>query len=279
MNALLLKVFFPCYSRAYHLILMPFVWLYTLSSVALVSLISLAGVVVVSLGSRFVRDLIFFLVSLSVGALFGDVFIHLLPELFEGNPAPLQTSLFILLGVLIFFALEKVLHWHRHHSEEAAQEAAEEAAHGHVHPLGVLVLVSDGVHNVLDGIIIAASYLVGWEVGVATTLAVILHEIPQEIGDFGLLLHAGFSKARAFFFNFLSALAAFIGALAVLVLGGVSETLTSAIVAIAAGNFLYIAGSDLIPELHKTAELKKSLLQFLIVLIGIALMGLLLFLE
>jgi len=153
----------------------------------------------------------------------------------------------------------------------------EEEKRHEIRPLGFLVIVSDGIHNLLDGIIIGASYLVSVEVGIATTIAIILHEIPQEIGDFGLLLHAGMKKMQAILINFLSALTAVLGVIFALIIGNTNEMFLPAATAFAAGSFLYIAGSDLVPELHKTTNVKSSLLQFGAIALGAISMWLLLF--
>jgi zinc and cadmium transporter len=174
-------------------------------------------------------------------------------------------------GILIFFGLEKFLHWH-HHGEQEDKELQ------HIHPVGKLVLFSDGVHNFIDGIIIGASFLISPSVGLATTLAVVLHEIPQEIGDFAVLLHAGYSKARALWLNFLSAILSIAGVVLILVMhkaGAIAEI----ILPIAAGGFIYIAVADLIPELHKTKETKNSIVQFVAVLTGVLIMALLTLME
>ena len=149
----------------------------------------------------------------------------------------------------------------------------------HVHSFAVVNLIGDGFHNFLDGLIIGASYLVGIPAGFATTLAVLIHEIPQEIGDFGILLHGGYSKKKALFMNFLSALIAVFGTIVALLLSKYLTGIEQIITSIAIGGFIYIAGSDLIPELHKEYSTKKALLQLLFIIIGIALIGSLLFLE
>lgn len=236
-----------------------------------ISAISLIGVFALSLKDRVLRSSLFILVSLAAGALLGDAFIHLIPEAYAEATNPLNVSLAILGGVLGFFVIEKALHWHHHLGIEASEPK--------VHPLGKLILFSDGVHNFIDGLIIGSSYLISVEVGIATTIAVILHEIPQEIGDFGVLIHAGYSKAKALWFNFLSALAAIVGAFAAFALGSSVEGITLWLIPIAAGGFIYIALSDLIPELHKEGSLRHSALQFLWILVGIVSMVLLLGLE
>ncbi len=246
-------------------------YLYALISVSAVSLVSLVGVFTLSLKESVLRKYLFLLVSLATGALIGDAFLHLIPESFEGAASAPFVSLAVIGGILLFFVLEKFLHWHHH---EAGDETCPD-----IHPSGRMILVSDGVHNFLDGLIIGASYLAGVEVGIATTLAVILHEIPQEIGDFGVLLHAGYSKGRALFLNFLSALTALAGVALALTIGSATDTLASSLLPFAAGGFIYIAMTDLIPEMHKTKHAPHSFLQFLTVLAGIGAMFLLLFVE
>jgi zinc and cadmium transporter len=224
-----------------------------------------------SLKDSLVKISVFALVSLAVGALIGDAFLHLIPEAFETSTDPLQTSAFIIAGILLFFIIEKFLHWHHHHGLEAVEPA--------VHPVGKMVLISDGVHNFIDGLIIGASFLVSPEVGVATTLAVILHEIPQEIGDYGVLIHAGYSKVKALFFNFISALFAFFGAGVALLIGVQSSTFTEFLLPFAAGGFIYIAMTDLIPELHKQKAIRNSIIQIISILVGLLAMASLLFIE
>lgn len=243
---------------------------YTLASVLIISLVSFAGVFALVLKKDLLGRSVFVLVSLAVGALLGDVFIHIIPEAYGELSNPTMTSLTIIAGILFFFILEKVLHWH-HHTSEHAEE--------HPHPIGKMILLGDGVHNFIDGIIIAASYLVSIEVGVATTVAVILHEIPQEIGNFGVLIHAGYSTAKALWYNFLSALAAVLGAAVALVLGGMTEQFAIWLLPLTAGGFIYIALSDLIPELHKDVRAGQGVIQVIAIIVGILSMMALLALE
>jgi zinc and cadmium transporter len=248
--------------------------LYTLLSVFAVSAVSLVGVLTLSFRESFVQKIVFVLVSLSAGALFANVFVHLIPEASEGIGNAGTASFYIFAGILLFFILEKFLRWRHHHGTgEEECEHCEPIHDSHqIRPIGPLVLISDGLHNIIDGVIIAASYLVSVEVGMAVTLAVILHEIPQEIGDFGLLLHAGMKRTRALVLNFCSALLSFVGAALVLILGSFIEALVPFLVALAAGNFLYIAGSDILPELHKTTRVRRSLIQLIAMIGGFALM-------
>ena len=200
----------------------------------------------------------------------GDAFIHLIPEAIKNSSNTNTAGSLVIAGILIFFILEKFLHWH-HHGEDKDEN--------HIHPVGQLVLFSDGVHNFIDGIIIGASFLLSTPVGIATTIAVVLHEIPQEIGDFAVLIHAGYTKTRALWLNFLSALVAVLGLVVVLFLNQSEQMITLYFVPIAAGGFIYIAVADLIPELHKTKEVKYSILQLIAVITGVLAMLALVWLE
>ncbi len=245
------------------------IWFYALISVIFVSLISLIGAVSLMLHIERLSGLLFALVSLAAGAMFGDAFIHILPEAYRADGG-LSTALLVLLGIFLFFTLEKFLHWQ--HAHDVGTSATPR-------PVGVLNLVSDGLHNLIDGVLIGASYLVGLPVGVATTLAVALHELPQEIGDFGVLLHAGYPARKALWLNFLSASAAILGTLIALLLGGRSAAFSQAMLPITAGSFIYIAGSDLVPEMHKEHATRRSLVQLLGMGAGMGLMLLLALLE
>jgi zinc and cadmium transporter len=246
------------------------IYIYALLSTMVVSLVSLVGVFSLSVKEEFIRKYIFLFVSLAVGALLGDAFIHLIPESFEELANGTHIGLLVIVGLFLFFVLEKFLHWH-HHSDDIEEY--------HTHPVGKLILFSDGVHNFIDGVIIGVSFLISVPVGIATTLAVVLHEIPQEIGDFAVLLHAGYSRRKALWFNFLSALTAVLGTLVAFMLGEAGESFTAWILPLAAGGFIYIAVADLIPELHKTKVIKHSLAQFISLAVGVALMFALTFLE
>ncbi|MEK7530788.1 MAG: ZIP family metal transporter [Patescibacteria group bacterium] len=248
---------------------------YSLIAVALVSLVSLIGVFALSLGTK-LSKLMPALVGLAAGALLGDAVIHLIPESLEiiGDEAVFGVS--VLIGVVAFFLLEKYLRWHHaHHGQEEEHENHERfergphAPNAHIAPL---VLVADGVHNMVDGAVIAASFLISPELGIATTIAVFLHEIPQEIADYALLIHSGLTRSRALFFNFLSGLTALIGASAVLILESSLESVSGYLIAFTAGAFIYLAAADLVPELHKTTTARGSVVQFVAVILGIALM-------
>jgi zinc and cadmium transporter len=241
-------------------------WIYSIVSVFLISLVSLIGVLALSLNRDRLAKLTLFLVSFAVGGLFGDAFIHLLPESFQELGTNLSVSLYVISGILIFFVLEKFLRW-RHCHIPTSEE--------HMHPLATINLVGDAVHNLIDGMLVGASYMVSLPIGIATTLAVIMHEIPQEVGDFGVLIHAGLSVKKALTFNFLSAIVAMLGAALVIMMGSMVESFSLSLLPIAAGGFIYIAGSDLIPELHHELEVSKSLIQFVMILMGVGVMVLL----
>jgi zinc and cadmium transporter len=245
-------------------------WLYAIGSVILVSLVSLLGIIAIAIREQRLKRVIFVLVSLAVGGLFGDVFIHLLPEAFEKFGATLKTSLYVLAGIFTFFGLEKFLRWRHEYSVSSGD---------HIHPVGYLNLFADGLHNLIDGMLIGASYLMSLPVGAATTLAVILHEIPQEIGDFGILRQAGFSRARALFYNYLSALLARAGTVIALLVGDKVESFSAVMLPFTAGGFVYIAGSDLLPELNREIEPAKSAVQLIAMGAGVGLMPLLTALE
>jgi zinc and cadmium transporter len=246
------------------------VWTYTIISVVIISAVSLISVITLSLGREQLKKITLFLVSFAVGGLFGDAFIHLLPQAFREAHSGLATSLFVVLGILIFFVLEKFLRWRHCHID------VEESHH---HPVVTMNIVSDGIHNFIDGVLVAASYSVSIPIGITTSIAVVLHEIPQEIADFGVLVHGGMSVRRALFVNFLCALTAVAGAIVFLLVGPYIKGFSTALVPITAGGFLYIAGSDLIPELQHDVKIKNSLIQFVCIIFGVAIMALMLLVE
>ena len=240
--------------------------LQSIIAVGAISLVSLVGLGALSLRQDLLKRGVFLLIALAAGALLGDAFLHLIPDAFS-EADPLLVSLLILAGILTFFVLEKFLHWHHSHGEEEFSPD-----HSHIHPVGTLVIASDALHNLVDGLAIGVAFMISTEVGIATTIAIALHELPQEVGDFGILIHAGYSRMKALFVNFLSALTAFLGLAIAFVLGTTFESAVPLIAAFAAGNFIYIAMADIVPELQKTTRLKKTLLQIATMLVGIAAM-------
>lgn len=251
---------------------------FALTSVVGVSLVSLLGLLTISMDEGRVRKLATLFVSFAVGALLGDAFIHLIPEIFgreNGGDAPLGPSLLILTGVLLFFTVEKllrhshgVLHEHHHGSSISRPE------------LAAINIIGDGIHNFIDGVLIGASYLVSAELGVSTTVAVFLHEIPQEFGDFGILIHSGLSVRKAVLLNLASASLAVLGTVMALIAGSVAQqTVAAILIPLAAGGFVYIAAADLIPELQHDRSLRAGFTQTGLIAAGIAIMSLLTFVE
>jgi len=238
-------------------------YFYIFGSVFIVSALSLIGVFFLSFSQDFLKKLIFFLVSLSAGALLGDSFLHLIPEASANNNDRLNIWLYLLVGLLIFFVLEKIIHWRHCHIPTSSE---------HPHPLGMMNLVGDSLHNFFDGVIIAGSFVISPILGLTTFIAVIAHEIPHEIGNFGVLVYAGYSRRRALWLNFITALVAMLGALAAVVFGPRINGFNSFIVPFTAGGFIYIATADLIPELKKETVAYKSFIQLACILLGIALM-------
>jgi zinc and cadmium transporter len=213
------------------------------------------------------------LVSFAVGALLGAAFLDLLPHLFEQSKSPARAAAFILFGLLAFFMLEKLLLWrhHHHHSEEEQAEAEEQMRHGgHDHGRsGWMIIFGDSFHNFTDGVIIASAFLADVKLGVVTSLAIIAHEIPQEIGDFLVLLHSGFGKRKALIWNFLSGMAGVAGGLlGYFALSHVTGWLPE-ILAIAAASMIYVAVADLIPGLQKRTAVRESLGQVAFIALGI----------
>lgn len=255
--------------------------IYTFVSVAIVSLVSFIGVLTLAFGERKLHNILLILVSLSAGTLLGGAFLHLLPQVVEERGFTLMVSFSTLGGVLIFFLLEKWIHAHHCDIMPHEHSPLHHKPHVHLHKqhLGILTLFGDGLHNLLDGLVIAGAYLVSTPIGIATTIAVILHEVPQEIADFGVLLYSGFSKWKALFYNSLSAATAILGAVLGIILGTKSEAFVLFILPFAAGGFIYIAGSNFIPELHKECGWKESILHLLAFVVGIVLMWGILLLE
>ncbi|MCX6818685.1 MAG: ZIP family metal transporter, partial [Candidatus Aenigmarchaeota archaeon] len=227
-----------------------------LLSTFLVSIISFIGILTFVIKERLLERLLLILVSLAAGALMGGAFLHLIPEALEAGSTII--FIYLLVGFGLFFLIEKVLHWRHCHEENCP-----------VHTFAYMSLIGDGVHNFIDGLIIAASFLADFNLGIATTFAVAMHEIPQELGDYGVLIHGGFKKMRALFMNFVSAVTAIAGGIIGYFIAGYSTSFLMFVLPFAAGGFIYIAASDLIPEIKKEAGLKKSLLNFSVFVLGV----------
>ena len=225
-----------------------------------ISLISFVGVATLMFKEKILNNMLMVMVALSAGALMGGAFLHLIPESL-GLYNISEAALLVLVGFSSFFLIEKILHWRHCHEGKCA-----------VHTFAYMNLVGDCVHNFIDGMIIAASFLVDINFGIVTTFMIAVHEIPQEIGDFGVLIYGGFKKSRALFMNFLTALTAVFGGIVGYFLASSASWFMASLLPFAAGGFIYIAASDLIPEIRKEQGLKRSLLVYSVFLIGILIM-------
>lgn len=238
-------------------------YFYIILASVVTSLVSLIGILFFKVPINKLEKVIMFLVSLSAGTLLGDSFLHLLPESVESFENDMVIWAGVLGGIILFFILEKIICWRHCHIP---------TSESHIHSVGKMNLIGDALHNLIDGMILASSFIVDFNLGIVTTIAVISHEIPQEIGDFGVLIHAGYTAKKALFFNFLSALASILGAVIIMVLGYKIVGLTDIILPITAGGFIYIAASDLIPELKKEVTISKTLKQLLGIFLGLGFM-------
>ena len=246
--------------------------IYTLVSVVAISLVSLVGIFTLSLKTSVIRTGMHFFIGLAAGALLGDAFIHLIPEAFEAGIGSIPFAAAILSGIVTFLILEKYLRWYDKNAEHKRCPPGEVCEIEDKKPVGALVLFGDGVHNFVDGAIIAASYAVSIPLGIATTVAVFLHEVPQEVSDFALLLHSGYSKVEALVWNLVSALVAILGAAAFFLLGESIQDIAPLAIIFTAGGFIYIAAANLVPEIQKTEHVAKSAVEALAVLLGIGIM-------
>ncbi|MFA6486574.1 MAG: ZIP family metal transporter [Candidatus Magasanikbacteria bacterium] len=242
---------------------------YSIVATFAVSVISFVGIVTLFLKDKILNKIVYYLVAISAGSLMGGAFLHLIPEAIEsvnGEHGVDSIALSVLVGFALFFILERVLHWHHCHKN---------GGDCHVHPFTYLNLIGDGLHNFIDGVVIVAAFSLSVELGIATTIGVVLHEIPQEISDFGVLIYGGFTKGKALLFNFLSGITAVIGAICGFALISFTQGTMPFLISITAGGFIYISASDLIPELHKESKFYKSLIAFGCFFAGVGLMFLL----
>ncbi len=241
-----------------------FSWIIAVSLAGGVLSVVAAAAVSVTLGAHRVSMLI----SYAIGALLGASFLEILPHALEhGEPHRMAAT--VLAGILIFFVLEKLVLWRHCHHDNCEAHEAQAPAHDHGRS-GLLILVGDTFHNFVDGILIAAAFLENTELGIVTALAIIAHEIPQEVGDYLILLHSGYSKAKALAFNLLSSLATLVGAmLAYFALSELTSWIPS-LLGLAAASMIYVAVADLIPGLHKRTELKATVQQVLLIVLGVA---------
>lgn len=240
---------------------MAYALLYAIVSALIISLLSLAGIFFLALSDKRLKKILLHLVGFSAGALIGGAFLHLMPETLSKSES-LPAFSYLILGVIIFYIMERFLKWHHCH----------ENGHCDVHTFTYMSLVGDAIHNFIDGIVIVSAFSSNVMLGIVTSVIIIGHELPQEIGDFGVLVYGGFSKKKALLFNFLTAITAVLGVLAGFILGQSIEGFNTILLPFAAGGFLYIAMSDLIPELHKEENITKSFTQFLLFVAGVGLM-------
>lgn len=232
---------------------------YALVSVVLVSLISLIGVFTISLKQEFINKIILILVAFATGSMLGAAFFDILPEAVELGDGNVFTYVFF--GIIIFFVVERYIHWRHCHIRECEK---------HYHPVTYLNLIGDALHNFIDGSLIAAGFLASVPLGIVTTFAIAAHEIPQEIGDFAILVNGGFSRSKALIFNFISSLAAVLGAITTFFFARDIEGLVPVILAVAGGGFIYIAMTDLIPEIHKETRKENIVIQSVALILGAA---------
>jgi zinc and cadmium transporter len=239
---------------------MTLIWI--LVSTFIVSLISLIGILTLTIKDKLLHKIVFGLIGFSAGALIGGAFLHILPEALEKTESTL-VFYYLILGIILFFFMERYFYW-RHCHEEGKCD---------VHAFTYLNLIGDGFHNFVDGMVIAVSFVVSINLGIVTTVAVLLHEIPQELGDFGVLIYGGFTKQKALLYNFISALMALVGAIAAYFISDIAVGFANFILPLTAGGFIYIATSDLIPEIHKESNRRRSTLAFIAFLLGITFMA------
>jgi len=238
-----------------------------LVAVLVVSMISFVGALILFFNVKRIEKRLFPLVSFAAGAMIAVALLDLIPEAAE-HAGDIPIFMYVLGGVIIFFIVEKLLYWY--HCHDGMCEGHHHGAHpAGIKPFAYLNLVGDGIHNLLDGAIVAISFMVDTGLGIATTIAVIFHEIPQEIGDFSVLIYSGLTRAKALFYNFLSALMALVGALLAFSFTEMFEAAEPMMLAFAAGGFLYISLADLIPELHHDQQFPKSMLQLVWFGIGV----------
>lgn len=242
---------------------------YALIATLIVSLISFSGVFFLFLKKDLLNKVLLWLVAFSAGALLGGAFLHLIPKgLAQGDTNTFL--LFVIGGFCLFFVMENLLHWHHCHKHIEGQTQTK--GHCSVKSLGYMNLLGDGLHNFIDGLIIASAFVIDFNLGIITTLGVVFHEIPQEVSDFGVLVYSGFKEKKALLFNFFSALLALLGAVIGYFVTTYINNVSFFLLAITAGGFLYISASDLIPELHKKDKTKQYLNSFAFFILGLAFM-------
>ncbi|MDD4938993.1 MAG: ZIP family metal transporter [Candidatus Omnitrophica bacterium] len=231
--------------------------IWAVSASIVVSLISLIGIITLLFKEEWLKKILPAVIGFSAGGLIGGAFLHLLPEALEHINSPV-VFYYLILGFVAFFMLERYFHW-RHCHEGVCS----------IHAFTYLNLIGDSIHNFTDGLVIGASFLVSVNFGIITSLVIIMHEIPQEIGDFGVLIYGGFSRLKALGFNFITALTCILGTVGGYTISGNINNFSSFLLPFTAGGFIYIAACDLVPELHKQENLRKSTYSMFTFLCGI----------
>lgn len=248
-----------------------FAWIVTASLLG--GVLSLLCAAILALNARI--SWLSVLVSYAIGALLGAAFLNTLPEAFELSDNPMQVTTTVLIGILLFFILEKLVLWRHCHIEDCEahdpSHHSQNGEHHHDHGRsGMMVIVGDTFHNFVDGILIAAAFMVDVQLGIVTSIAIFAHEIPQEAGDFIILLNSGYTRRRAFLMNLLSSLATLIGGMMAYLMLNKMNFLVQPFLALASASMIYVAMSDLIPSLHKRPELAVTVQQVMLILLGIA---------
>ncbi len=233
--------------------------IYGLISAAAIGLLSIVGIFLLLISIKGFEKMLYYVVGFAAGALIGGAFLHLIPEALQEKSS--AVLIFVLFGFSLFFIIEKVLKWRHCHDEKCLR-----------HTFTYMSLIGDGVHNFIDGLIIAGSFIIDTNFGIITSIVIFLHEVPQEVGDFGVLIYGGFTKAKALLYNLLSALTSLVGVVVGYFLISFASGINNFLLLFAAGGFIYIAASDLVPELHKEINTKKSAVAFLLFLLGIVFM-------
>ena len=264
--------------------------IYGFIAIFIIGLFSLIGLFMISLREKTLDRILFILVAFATGTIFASALFDLIPESFHhleeliSEGAAISENLvflFIILGYIVFFVIERFIYWFHGHAHEKGEEFVcyETMIEGdeggiekrkNIKNFALLNLIGDGLHNFLDGIIIMVAFLNGMGNGIIVTLAVLFHELPQEVGDYGILVYGGFSKKKALLVNFISAMVALLGGIFALLLSGILEVFNLFFLAFSGGGFIYLASTELMPELIAQKDLKKSIVQALIFIAGIA---------
>lgn len=227
---------------------------------------ALIGGLILLAREKFAVGISHFLASFAAGILLGAAFFELLPEaVHEGEEVGIDIFPWALAGIVIFFLIERTIHWFHHHENIHEHDRESKSTLP-------LIIISDTMHNFIDGVVIAATFMASPSLGIATTLAVFAHEVPQEIGDFGLMLHKGLARKKIIIVNIISAAVSVIGALGTYMLGNILEGFLPALLALTAGFFIYISLSDLMPEIHHEKKRKFAAIKGSLLLLGIIFM-------